>query len=82
MENKIRKYIKKWESQGYPDGIPDQVPEELARQNLAPSHKALAVAILKNDHNLLSLGFSAPKSKWYNAIKRIEIQGRTKNENL
>lgn len=50
------------------------------RLNLAPSYKAVAIAILKNDHNLISLGFSAPKSSWYDALKKMEIEKR--NETL
>ena len=43
---------------------------------LAPSYKAIALAILKNDNNFESLGFTAPVSRWYSAIKRVEIEQR------
>jgi predicted phosphoadenosine phosphosulfate sulfurtransferase len=43
---------------------------------LAPSYKAIAIALLKNDMGLHSLGFSPIKSEWYSAIKRIEIAER------
>lgn len=76
MREKIKEYIRKWKKQGYPKGIPDEVPDVLMRLNLAPSYKAIALAILKNDTNLVSLGYSPPYSYWYDAIKHVEIQGR------
>lgn len=34
------------------------------------------MAILKNDHALISLGFTPPKSEVYNNLKRIELAER------
>jgi len=48
---------------------------------LAPSYKAIAIAILKNDHSLKSLGFEEKKSGWYHALKKIEISQREENKN-
>ena len=42
----------------YRGGIPDQVPTKLMQSNRAPSWRAVAVAILRNDHKLHGLGFS------------------------
>lgn len=78
MRKRIKQYISKWEKMGYPDGIPDEVPHELMKSNLAPSYKSIAMAILSNDNNLKSLGFSSKKSKWYGYLKRIEISAREK----
>jgi predicted phosphoadenosine phosphosulfate sulfurtransferase len=75
---KIGQYIRKWKAQGYPDDIPDEVPQVLANQNLAPSYKAICIALLRNDHNLESLGFSPKKSHWYSAIKRVELAERAR----
>ena len=36
------------------------------------------MAIMRNDAALLSLGFAAPQSYWYGALKRIEIAARPK----
>lgn len=80
IKNKITKYIYLWKNQGYKDDISDEVPEGLMRLNLAPSYKAICIALLKNDHNLISLGMSAPKSRWYNELKKIEIDERIKHE--
>lgn len=78
MQRRIQQYIERWIKQGYPDGIPDEVPDQLMQLQLAPSYKAIALAILKHDHACLSLGFSAPYSPWYNELKRIEIEARPK----
>lgn len=40
----------------------------------APSYKAIALAILKND--MTDLGFTPPVSAWYSELKRIEIEAR------
>ena len=37
--------------------------------NLAPSYKAIAIAILKNDVSGESLGFTAKRSDWYYHLK-------------
>jgi len=41
-----------------------------------PNYKKIAIALLKNDYNLISLGYDAPKSKYYSILKRIEIDAR------
>jgi predicted phosphoadenosine phosphosulfate sulfurtransferase len=72
----VRQYIESWLVRGYERGIPDEVPMPLMRLGLAPSHRAIAEALLRNDMALLSLGFSPPRSEWYGALKRIEINAR------
>jgi predicted phosphoadenosine phosphosulfate sulfurtransferase len=61
---------------GYAEDIPDEVPNELMRLGLAPSYRAIALAILQNDLRFYSLGFSPTASPWYSALKRIEIAAR------
>ena len=78
MQGKIQSYIDTWTHQGYPDGIPDEVPAAIASRNLAPSYRAIAIAIMKNDLHLTTLGFTAPSSEWYGIFKRIEIAARPK----
>ncbi len=73
---RIWHYIRTWIPRGYESGLPQEVPPELMRLNLAPSYRAIAQAILKNDHSLSSLGYSQPVSPWYNTLKRIEIEKR------
>lgn len=76
MRERIEQYITEWRCRGYSDDIPDEVPLALMSDDLAPSYKAIAIAILKNDHYMTALGFSPPHSAWYDALKRIEISER------
>lgn len=82
MKERITEYIKKWESACYFDGIPDEAPNELEIRNKVPSYKRICFAILKNDNSLKTLGFTPPKSKYYSAYKKIEIELRTKSRQL
>ena len=76
----IKTYINNWKEKGYQEDIPDEVPEELMKLNLAPSYKAIALALLRNDMNLESLGFTPKKSIFYSILKKIEIEPRPKKE--
>lgn len=49
--------------------MPDEIPEKLAKTNRAPSYKQIAIAILKNDHQLKSLGFEGKETHWYKILK-------------
>lgn len=75
-EQKIKQYIEKWQKQGYPGELPDSAPRVLEKNNLAPSWRAIAYCLLQNDLGLSQLGFSRPHSRWYDIIKKIEIEGR------
>lgn len=68
----IRDYINKWEKRCYHEGIPDDVPKEIFDK--APSYKAIAIAILKND--LSVIGVDRGISEIYIELKRIEISKR------
>ena len=74
VHKKIREYIQEWEKKCYHNGIPDDAPIELGDK--VPSYRRICIAILKNDFNLNSLGFESKKSKYYNMLKRIEIDAR------
>lgn len=78
MARKIRHYLRTWSQRGYPDDIPDEVPPELMHRNLAPSYRAIAVAILRNDVSCHSLGFTPKPSPWYGVLKRLELMDRTR----
>jgi len=56
------------------NGLPDEAPKEIF--DMVPAYKKIAIAILKNDVTLKSLGFSQPKSKVYSDLKRDEISKR------
>lgn len=82
MKEKIKNYILDWELKCYKDGIPDEIPVRLEQLNKAPSYKQICKALLKNDINLKSLGFSSKKSKYYQFFKKIEIEARNKNKKI
>ncbi len=76
MQRKIKMYVNKWKSQGYPNGIPDSADSRLESMNKVPSYRMICIAILKNDICLTSLGFSRPNCAEYNALKKLEIEAR------
>jgi len=81
MKTEIKKYIKTWEQRCYFNGIPDEVPIRIDQLNKAPSYKRIAMAILKNDLELI--GVTPKKSIYYSMLKRIEIDKReTKSKQL
>lgn len=80
MEEKIRKYIHSWRQKGYNESIPDEVPIGLEKRNLAPSYRAICIAIMKNDYQLEYLGFKRQPCKAYQEIKRQEIELRATNK--
>lgn len=72
MKKEINHYIKTWEQKCYFDGIPDEVPTRIDQLNKAPSYKRIALAILKNDLELI--GVTPKKTKYYSMLKRIELK--------
>ena len=71
-----------WEGRCYFDGIPDEVHHKVAASGRVPSYKAIAMAILNNDHTLKSIGFSGKHSKYYDQLKAEEIRSRSKQLQL
>lgn len=76
FERKIRHWVKTWEGRDYSDGIPDEADPNLEAYGKVPSYRRICRAIIKNDRALITLGYSRPFSEVYNALKRIEIEGR------
>jgi predicted phosphoadenosine phosphosulfate sulfurtransferase len=70
---KIRQYETTWISRCYSDGIPDEVPSVIDSENLAPSWRRIAIALLRNDLHMTALGHAPKVSKWYGVLKRIEL---------
>jgi predicted phosphoadenosine phosphosulfate sulfurtransferase len=82
-KSKVKKYIKDWERKGYKYGIPDEAPIELEKLNIVPSYRKICIALMKNENNLETLGFSRKKTLVYSELKRIEIEQRyIKNKQL
>ena len=78
MRRKIRQYINKWLSQGYENGIPDEAYPKFEATNKAPSYRNICKAILRNDVQLTTLGFSKENCEAYGVLKRIELAERYK----
>ena len=76
MKKRILSYVSQWQKNCYSGGLPDEAPKEIT--HLVPDYKKIAVAILKNDYSLKTLGFSPPKSKVYDALKRKELEERNR----
>lgn len=55
----VNEYVRQWKARCYAGGIPDEVPRKVEASMRAPSWRAVALAILKNDHTFGSLGFAA-----------------------
>jgi predicted phosphoadenosine phosphosulfate sulfurtransferase len=66
-----------WVRRCYFDGIPDEVPRVIDNEHLAPSWKRIAIALLRNDMAMESLGNMRKQSKWYGVFKRIELNKDT-----
>jgi predicted phosphoadenosine phosphosulfate sulfurtransferase len=63
ITQRVSDYIKTWRERCYKEDIPDEVPAKIAASMRAPSYRAIAVAILKNDHTLSTLGFSRKETE-------------------
>lgn len=80
MKTQIEQYINTWERRCYKDGIPDELPDTLESLDRVPSYRKIAIAILKNDPSLKSLGFTPKESIYYGIYKRIEIAERNRKD--
>lgn len=79
---RIKRHIQTWENRCYSNGIPDEAPETLAKQGRVPSYKAIAMAILKNDHTLKSLGMGVGESETSQALMSIKKEAQSKQRKL
>jgi len=82
MKKKIKKYINLWESRCYFNGLPDQAPLRLEELKKVPSYRQICVAIMKNDNQLKTLGFSRPFCEIYHSVKRRELREKGKVKQL
>lgn len=55
--DRVAEYVKTWKDRCYCEDIPDEVPRKVEASGRAPSYRAIAIAILKNDLTFKSLGF-------------------------
>lgn len=77
---RIARYRETWLKRCYSD-LPDEVPPLLAKSMRAPSYKAIAIALLRNDHCMKSLGFVPDQSCYYKEIVSRRKQTEKPQEN-
>lgn len=70
--------MNKWKERCYFDDIPDEVSLGIQKSLRAPSYKAIAIAILNNDLNFLSLGFSRDETELSKSL--IDIKNRNEKQ--
>ena len=73
MREKILAWVKKWEGRGYSGGIPDEADLGIELAERAPSYRRICLAIMKNDVQLESLGYTREPCAIYMSIKREEL---------
>lgn len=78
ITERVNQYIETWMGRCYLDGIPDDAPRKLRATNRVPSYRAIAVAILSNDHQLMSLGFQPRSSAVLDALLALRTEGAEK----
>ena len=66
---RAKEYISKWQKRCYKDDIPDELPRKLQESGRAPSYRAIAEAILKNDLTLQSIGGKQKESQWFYILR-------------
>ena len=64
-KNKIYKFVKWWETRGYPEGIPDEADYQLEQKKDVPSWRRVCKVLLRNDYWCKSLSFTQQKSAAY-----------------
>jgi len=74
VHEKVKKYVETWEQRCYTNGIPDVAPDCI--RDKVPDYRKIAIALLNNDMQLKSLGYSGFNSEYYSILKRIEIEAR------
>lgn len=74
MKKKIENYIKKWTTTVYLNDLPDEAPRRLEELHKVPSYRQICIALLKNDSQLKSLGYTPKSSRYYSMLKRKELE--------
>lgn len=71
-------FVETWKKRDYEPDIPDEAPPRLEELGKVPSYRRVAVAILKNDIELL--GVQPTRSIWYDVLKKIELKSKRMKE--
>ena len=80
--SKVESYIQTWRKRCYSDDIPDEVPAKIAASNRAPSYKAIAMCLLKNDLLMKGLGFDGKHTEYFDQLKSIRADADRKQDTL
>ena len=80
-KNKIYKFIKWWETRGYPNGIPDEADIHLETKKDVPSWRRICKSLLRNDYWCKGLSFTQQKSSAYEAYLARMKAKREQDEN-
>lgn len=80
-EERVRQYVSAWRKRCYSNDIPDEVQRKVEASGRAPSYRAIAIAILRNDLMLKALGFGGGdyeriRELTYLAGGKAEFQGK------
>lgn len=65
--SRIDAYVETWRTRCYRDSIPDTLPDGLLFSGRAPSWKAIALCLLRNDFRLHKLGYTTTPGEWAQA---------------
>ena len=79
-KNKIYKFVKWWETRGYPDGIPDEADYQLEQKKDVPSWRRVCKVLLRNDYWCKSLSFTQQKSAAYERYIQMMKAKREQDE--
>lgn len=71
LTKRLDVYLGRWSDRCYPDDIPDEAPEALVKQGRVPSWKGIALAILKNDHTLKTLGCGIAENDLVRTLRKL-----------
>lgn len=82
ITQKVKEYVQRWESRCYPGGICDEVPAKVAKSGRAPSYKAIAMCILKNDLHLRGIGFDVEENDLCKDLRNEHNRKKSKQLNL
>lgn len=77
-KNKIYKFVKWWETRGYPDGIPDEADYNMETKKNVPSWRRICKTLLRNDYWCKGLSFTQQRSNAYQ--RYLDMMKRKREE--
>ena len=65
LKRRIKKYIKRWEREGYASGIPDEADYRLEAEKKVGTWRRVCKSLLRNDYWCKGMSFTQHKSEAY-----------------